>query len=63
MPNSSHQSYSETFKLEVLRDYYTSGMSTYVISKKWGIPSHSTLLSGSVSIPFIQNRYLCLLNC
>ena len=43
MPNSSHQSYSETFKLEVLRDYYTSGMSTYVISKKWGIPSHSTL--------------------
>lgn len=37
------KTYSETFKLEVLRDYYTSGMSTISTAKKWGLTSHSDI--------------------
>ena len=44
MPNQSSGSYSEAFKLEVIRDYYSSGLSITATSKKWGIPTHSTLL-------------------
>jgi transposase-like protein len=42
MSKRTRTSYSETFKLEVLRDYYSSGMSMYAIIKKWGIRNHQT---------------------
>ena len=35
--------YDDTFKLQVLSDYYSSGMSKSFISRKWGI-SHPTLI-------------------
>lgn len=37
MTKSKHRYYSETFKLEVLRDYYSSGMSLKFIIKKWDL--------------------------
>lgn len=44
MPRSKRQTYDELFKLEVLRDYYSSGMSKSFISKKWGLSNHTLLL-------------------
>ncbi len=44
MSKLSRKTYSETFKLEVLRDYYSSGMSKIAITKKWGLKSHVDLL-------------------
>lgn len=43
MPKSPRKTYSETFKLEVLRDYYSSGMSIISTVKKWGLTSHSDI--------------------
>ncbi|MDR0894360.1 MAG: hypothetical protein LBN06_03540 [Prevotellaceae bacterium] len=43
MSKSERMYYSETFKLEVLRDYYSSGLSKYFISKKWNLKSLSYL--------------------
>ena len=37
MTKSKRFHYSEDFKLQVLSDYYSSGMSKYSISKKWGV--------------------------
>ena len=37
MTKSKQCFYSETFKLEVLRDYYLGGMSQSFTSKKWGL--------------------------
>jgi len=59
MPNQSSRSYSETFKLEVLRDYYSSGLSIIATSKKWGIPAHSTLLKWISRYP-IDSKSLSL---
>ncbi|MBP1613379.1 MAG: transposase [Bacteroidetes bacterium] len=59
MPNQSSRSYSETFKLEVLRDYYSSGLSIIATSKKWGIPRHSTLLKWISRYP-IDSKSLSL---
>jgi len=59
MPNQSSRSYSETFKLEVLRDYYSSGLSIIATSKKWGIPTHSTLLKWISRYP-IDSKSLSL---
>lgn len=44
MPKSIRTYYSETFKLEVLIDYYISGLSINATAKKWGISHCSTLL-------------------
>lgn len=44
MAKQSPKSYSETFKLEVLIDYYTSGLSKISTAKKWGLSSHSVLI-------------------
>ena len=33
--------YSDDFKLQVLSDYYQSGMSRNFIARKWGVDSHS----------------------
>lgn len=43
MPKLPRKTYSETFKLEVLRDYYSSGMSIISTVKKWSLTSHSDI--------------------
>lgn len=43
MPKLPRKTYSETFKLEVLRDYYSSGMSIISTVKKWDLTSHSDI--------------------
>ena len=37
MTKREQSHYSEDFKLKVLSDYYSSGMSRFLISRKWGI--------------------------
>lgn len=44
MSKLSRKIYSETFKLEVLRDYFSSGMSMISTAKKWGLTSHTYIL-------------------
>ena len=44
MSKLTRKDYSETFKLEVLRDYYSSGLSKIEIIKKWNLKNHSYLL-------------------
>lgn len=39
MSKRSRKTYSETFKLEVLRDYYASGLSKIITARKWGLKS------------------------
>ena len=60
MSKSSRKTYSETFKLEVLRDYYSSGLSMIATAKKWGLPNHTYIIrwqkcypidSDSLSLP------------
>ena len=43
MTSNDQMKYDDTFKLQVLSDYYSSGMSKSFISRKWGI-SHPTLI-------------------
>lgn len=43
MTRSKRIIYDERFKLEVLRDYYSSGMSASFISRKWGLCQPSLL--------------------
>lgn len=43
MNKKQHRVYSESFRLEVLRDYYSSGNSKYFTIRKWGLSSISTL--------------------
>lgn len=68
MQKSVRKKYSEAFELEVLRGYYSSGMSMYAIAKKWGLPCFRTFLywkeryrvdSEEVSLPpesFVQPK-------
>lgn len=44
MSKLSRKTYSETFKLEVLRDYYVSGLSMIATAKKWGLTSPSDII-------------------
>lgn len=44
MPIIRRKKYEETFRLEVLRDYYSSGLSIMDTVKKWDITTHTTLL-------------------
>lgn len=44
MSKLSRNVYSETFKLEVLRDYYSSGLSIIATAKKWGLSSHVLII-------------------
>ena len=37
MTSNDQMKYDDTFKLQVLSDYYSSGMSKSFISRKWGI--------------------------
>lgn len=43
MSKSSRMTYSETFKLEVLRDYYSSGLSIIATAKKWGLKNRTDI--------------------
>ena len=43
MTRNDQMKYDDTFKLQVLSDYYSSGMSKGFIARKWGI-SHPTLI-------------------
>lgn len=60
MSKLSRKTYSETFKLEVLRDYFSSGLSMIATAQKWGLTSHTYILrwlkcypidSDSLSLP------------
>lgn len=44
MPGIRRKKYDETFRLEVLRDYYSSGLTIMDTVKKWDITTHTTLL-------------------
>lgn len=43
--SKKYKDYSEEFKLSVIRDYYSSGMSKYACMKKYGLSSPRLLLS------------------
>lgn len=43
--SKKYKVYSEEFKLSVIRDYYSSGMSKYACMKKYGLSSPRLLLS------------------
>jgi len=51
MSKKKHRSYSETFRLEVLRDYYSSGGSLREISDKWGLSSYTLLIDWKKRYP------------
>lgn len=44
MPKISRKTYDETFRLEVLRDCYSSGLSIIATARKWGVFHPTTLL-------------------
>ena len=44
MTSNDQMKYDDNFKLQVLSDYYSSGMSKGFIARKWGI-SHPTLIN------------------
>ena len=43
MTNVNQRKHDDNFKLQVLSDYYSSGMSKVFIARKWGI-DHSTII-------------------
>jgi len=58
MSNSKNIRYSDEFKLKVLSDYYSSGMSKFAICKNGG----STIPVFIIGLRFgqlTQKRYLC----
>lgn len=42
-PRKKPRQFSEEFKLSVIRDYYSSGLSKYACAKKYGLSSLSLL--------------------
>lgn len=63
--SKKYKEYSEEFKLSVIRDYYSSGMSKYACRKKYELSSPRLLLtwlrkygsqSKSVSLPVDQSE-------
>ncbi len=52
MQKRTRKKYSETFKLEVLRDYYVSGLSKKATTRKWGLPHASVLCGWIKRYPF-----------
>jgi transposase-like protein len=59
MSESSRKIYSETFKLEVLRDHYANGLSVIATTKKWGLKRHSDLFRWKKCYP-IESDLLSL---
>ena len=43
--SKTYQKYSEEFKMSVIRDYYSSGMSKYACVRKYQLRSDATLLN------------------
>lgn len=59
MPKIIRNIYSEAFKLEVLRDYYSNDLSINATAKKWGIHSFSGIRKWKKSYP-IDSELLSL---
>ena len=60
--SKKYKEYSEEFKLSVIRDYYSSGMSKYACRKKYELSSPRLLLtwlrkygSPAESVPILMN--------
>lgn len=51
MSKKKHRNYSELFRLEVLRDYYSSGLSLREISRKWDLSDYTLLISWKKRYP------------
>ena len=58
MTKDKQKKYDDNFKLQVLSDYYRSGMSKIFISQKWGI-THPTLIRWQKTWP-IDSKELSL---
>ena len=43
--SKNYQRYSEEFKMSVIRDYYSSGMTKYACRRKYHLPCNATLLN------------------
>ena len=63
MKKEQYKQYSEEFKLSVIRDYYSSGMSKYACQKKYELSSSRLLRnwlskydSASESLPLSSNQ-------
>ena len=63
MKKKQYKQYSEEFKLSVIRDYYSSGMSKYACQKKYALSSSRLLRnwlskydSASESLPLSSNQ-------
>ncbi|NDV67249.1 hypothetical protein [Bacteroides sp. 224] len=59
MQKKVHRFYSETFKLEVLRDHYSCSSSLNFTVRKWGLSSNSLLLSWIRRYP-LDSKFLSL---
>lgn len=59
MSKPSRMTYSETFKLEVLRDYYSNGLSIIATAKKWGL-KHRTDIHRWIKCYPIDSKLLSL---
>lgn len=59
MQKSVHYFYDETFKLEVLRDHYSSGSSLSFTVRKWNLSCNKLLLSWISRYP-IDSKLLSL---
>ena len=58
MARKKYERYSDDFKLKVLSDYYSGGMSKYFTAKKWGIDHH--LIGGWMKIWPVDAKELSL---
>lgn len=56
MKNRTNQRYSESFKLEVIQDYYESGWSITRIARKYGLGSRSVLLYWLKQYPLVSKE-------
>lgn len=59
MQKSIHRFYSETFKLEVLRDHYSNGLSLSFTVRKWNLSCIKLLLSWIERYP-VDSKLLSL---
>ena len=60
--SKNYQRYSEEFKLSVIRDYYSSGMSKYACRRKYHLRSGGTLLNWLRKYENEKKLYLCIRN-
>ena len=60
--SKNYQRYSEEFKLSVIRDYYSSGMTKYACRRKYHLRSGGTLLNWLRKYENEKKLYLCIRN-